>query len=325
MRPGCTLINRPNDRTIYPPVAEAWFVAVHVAGLGSNASRPWQLAGGLVDDATIVLIAWALAREGRDPRTVAWYALAPLPVIEFAGNGHVDGLALLFLVAATLALRRSRRGWAGVLVGLATMIKVYPALALAVWWRRGRWRMAACAAAVVVVAEAPHILFVGARVLGYLPGYLHEEHYTSGGRFVLLGILGLPGPLTTVLALAVIVAVTVTVARHGYEPATGLAVLLTVVILVTTPVQPWYAATVAGIGALAGAPWLVILGLAAEPYYATVILADRHQVAAGRSAYAVALVVAIAAVMTWRQRTVHAAERIEPRPVPAFRLRRSPA
>jgi hypothetical protein len=322
MGPGCTLINRPGDRTIYPPVAEAWFVAVHLAGLGSNGARPWQLSGGLVDDATIVLIAWALAREGRDPRQVAWYALAPLPVIEFAGNGHVDGLALLLLVAAVLALRRGRRGWAGVLVGLATMVKLYPALALAVWWRRGRWRMAAFAAAVVVVSEAPHLLFVGPRVLGYLPGYLREEHYTSGGRFVLLGTLGLPGPLTTMLALAVIVAVTLAIAGRNYEPATGLAIVLTALILVTTPVQPWYAATVAGIGALAGAPWLVVIGLAAEPYYAAVILADPHQVAAGRSAYGIALVVVMAAVMTWRKPTVHGTKGIEPRPVAAVPLRR---
>jgi hypothetical protein len=272
-----------------------------------------------------VLIAWALAREGRDPRQVAWYALAPLPVIEFAGNGHVDGLALLFLVAAMLALQRDRRGGAGVLVGLAAMVKLYPALALAGWWRRGRWRMVAFAAAVVVVTEAPHVLFVGPRVVGYLPGYLHEEHYTSGGRFVLLATSGLPGPLITLLALALIVAVTLTVAGRGYEPAMGLAIVLTVLILVTTPVQPWYAATVAGIGALAGAPWLVILGLAAEPYYATVILADPHRVAAGRTAYGVALVVAIAAVMSGRRRTVRSAEQIEPRPVEARRLQRFPA
>src|SRR6202012_2497504 len=119
MARGCTLLNRPGDRTIYPPVAEAWFVVVHVLTLGSGGSRPWQLAAGVVDDLTIVLIALALRGQRRDPRQVAWYALSPLAVIELAGNGHVDGLALLLLVAAVLALRRDRRGWAGVLVGLA--------------------------------------------------------------------------------------------------------------------------------------------------------------------------------------------------------------
>jgi Glycosyltransferase family 87 len=305
MTSGCTLLNRPRDRTIYPPVAEAWFVVVHVLTLGSGGSRPWQLAAGAVDDCTIVLIAVALHGQRRDPRQVAWYALCPLAVIELAGNGHVDGLALLLLVAAVLALRRDRRGWAGVLIGLAAMVKLYPAVAVAVWWRRGRWRMAIAAAGVCAVAYAPHVVAVGTRVLGYLPGYLKEEHYTSGSRFVLLGILGLPGPVTTALAIAIVAAVTVHVARAGYEPAAGLVAVLGALILVTTPVQPWYAVTVAGLGALAGRPWLAVLGLAAEPYYAAIILADAHQVAAARISYGAAfLLVAVFALfeIRWRGR-----------------------
>ena len=294
MASGCTLLNRPHDRTIYPPVAEAWFDAVHVLTLGSGGSRTWQLTAGLVDDVTIVLIALGLRSQGRDPRQVAWYALSPLAVIELAGNGHVDGLCLLLLVAAVLALQRDRRGWAGVLLGLATMVKLYPVLAVAAWWRRGRWRMAVAAAAVCVIAYPPHVMAVGARVLGYLPGYLREEHYTSGGRFVLLGILGLPGPATTALAITMVIGATVHVARARYEPAFGLAIVLSTLILVTTPVQPWYAVTVAGIATLAGAPWLMVLGFAAEPYYAAVVLADPHQVAAGRVGYGVAL-----GVTTW--------------------------
>jgi hypothetical protein len=284
------LLNRPGDRTIYPPVAEAWFVVVHAVTLGSGGSRPWQLAAGAVDDITIVLIALALRGQRRDPRQAAWYALSPLPVIELAGNGHVDGLALLLLVAAVLALRRDHRGWAGVLIGLATMVKLYPAVALAAWWRRGRWRMAVAAAAVCVISYLPHVLTVGTRVLGYLPGYLKEEHYTSGGRFVLLGLLGLPGAITTALAIAIVAVAVIHAARAGYEPAAGLTAVLVALILVTTPVQPWYAVTVAGLGALAGRPWLVVLWLAAEPYYAAIILADPHQVAAGRISYGLALV-----------------------------------
>ena len=242
----------------------------------------------------IVLIALALRGQRRDPRQVAWYALSPLPVIELAGNGHVDGLALLLLVAALLALRRDQRGWAGVLIGLATMVKLYPAVAVLAWWRRGRWRMTLAAAAVCVISYLPHVVAVGTRVVGYLPGYLKEEHYASGSRFLLLGTLGLPGPVTTALAILIVAAVTLQVARAGYEPAIGLTVVLAALILVTTPVQPWYTVTVAGIGTLAGRPWLAAFGLAAEPYYTAIILDDPHQIAAGRLSYGVALVLVVA-------------------------------
>jgi hypothetical protein len=316
---GCTLLNRPQDRTIYPPVAEAWFDVVHVVTFGASGSRPWQLAAGVVDDVAIVLIAIGLRGQRRDPRQVVWYALSPLPVIEFAGNGHVDGLALLLLLAAVLALRRDRPGWAGLLVGLATMVKLYPALAVAAWWRRGRWRLALSAGAVIALSEAPHALAVGTRVFGYLPGYLQEEHYTSGGRFVLLSLLGLRGPVATALAGSIIVGVTLWVARRGQEPAAALAVALAALIFVTTPVQPWYPAAVAGIGALAGIPRLAVIGLAAEPYYAAVILAEHHQVAAGQLAYGFALsvIVAMASVSVLRTTDRPMLNRTLPRPVAA--------
>lgn len=53
--------------------------------------------------------------------------------------------------------------------------------------------------------------------------------------------------------------------------------------------------------ALAGTPWLIILGLAAEPYYAAVILADPHQVAVGRIAYGVALAICTVAGLADRR------------------------
>jgi hypothetical protein len=301
-RPGCTTLNRPGVRTIYPSAAEGWFVVVHLFDPGDAGSRPWQLAGGFVDDGVIVLLVVALRDRGKDPRSVAWYALSPLPVIEFGGNGHVDGFALLLLVAALIALQRNRGGWAGVLVGLAIMVKLYPGVALAAGWRRGRWRFVLTAAAVCVAVEAPHVIAVGAKVLGYIPGYLKEEHYSTGGRFLLLGLLYLPGRVTVVLAVACVVAATLYVWRARIDPALGLTVGLGVLMFVTTPVQPWYAVAVAGIAVLAERPWLLVVPLAAEPYYASVILADPHQVAVGRAVYAAAALVVLVSARYERRR-----------------------
>ncbi|MGH2930807.1 MAG: hypothetical protein ACRDL8_21565, partial [Solirubrobacteraceae bacterium] len=80
------------------------------------------------------------------------------------------------------------------------------------------------------------------------------------------------------------------------EPASGLAVLLAVVLLVATPVQPWYAVAAAGVAMIAGFPWLLAVALAAEPYYAAVVLGDPHQIGIGRLCYAAAAVLVVAAV-----------------------------
>ena len=312
-RTGCTLLNRPKDRTIYPAAAEAWFVVVHLFNPGDAGSRPWQLAGGLVDDGAVIAIAVALRDRRKDPRAVAWYALSPLPVIEFAGNGHVDGVALLLMVGSLLALHRSRRTWAGVLIGLAIMVKLYPGLALAAGWRRGRGRMVLAAAAVCVAAEAPHVVAVGTRVVGYIPGYLKEEKYSNGGRFVLLSLLHLPGRLTAGLAVACIAGAAAWVWRSRLDPATGLTIGLAVLMFVTTPAQPWYAVAVAGVAVAAGRPWLLIVPLAAEPYYAANLLGYPHQVAVGRLCYGAALLVVAVPLAhrlstRWRPRTLPPAD-----------------
>ncbi|MEA2715810.1 MAG: hypothetical protein QOI99_127, partial [Actinomycetota bacterium] len=98
--PGCTLINRPTVRTIYPPLAQAWFATVYrVTGIGAH-HKPWQVAGLLVDLVLVGLLPRTLRAWGRDERWTALYALSPFPVLEVVNNGHVDGLAALFLVAA---------------------------------------------------------------------------------------------------------------------------------------------------------------------------------------------------------------------------------
>jgi hypothetical protein len=297
-RPGCSTINRPAVRTIYPPVSEAWFDVVQLADPGHGV-RKWQIAAGLVDMICIGLLIVSLSRSGRDPTQAAWYALSPLPVIEFAGNGHVDGPGLLLLLAAFLALRGARPVLAGVLIGMATMVKLYPGAALIGGWRQGRWRMVAGAAGVCVLTYLPHVLAVGARIVGYLPGYLREEHYGSGGRFLLVGVLPLAGPITAGLSLALVLVGAALVVRAHVEPVRATAILLTIALLVATPVQPWYAVVVAALGVLVGTPWLAVVGLLAEPYYAAVILDAPHQVAIGRICYGLATLIL---VITWRRR-----------------------
>lgn len=300
--PLCTTINRPDARTIYPPVAEAWFDIVSVIDPGRG-TRKWQLAGGLVDLATIGLIARCLRLLRRDPLDVAWYALSPLPVIEFAGNGHVDGLGLLLLVGSFIALLRDRKMLAGVLIGMATMVKLYPGVALIAGWRRGRWRMAAAAAAVAVLAYAPHVAAVGGKIVGYLPGYFREEHYDSGGRFLILGLLPLRGR-SLVLAAAITVAVAIwIILRSRLEAPLAAAWMLAAVLLVASPVQPWYGVVLAGLGVLGGCPELTLPALLAEPYYAAVILGNAHQVGIGQICYSAAALAIVGASV--RRRTAH--------------------
>ena len=296
--PGCTRINRPTVRTIYPPAAEAWFTLL--GGIGAK-HKTWQVAGLVVDMATIGGLVVLLRRRGGDERLVAWYALSPIPVLEFVNNAHVDGLAVGLAVAAfAVWYGRGRVRWRdiafGLLIGGAALVKVYPAvLLLAVGgpWAR-RLRAALAAGALVVVAYAPHVLAAGVRVVGYLPGYLREEHYQQGGRFLLAGALGLSGHLAAAASAGIVLGAAGWVVLRRPDPLRAATVLLAALFAATTPVQPWYAASLVAFGAAAGVPGVAAIAVAGYPYFFAVILDYRHTVGLGRLVYAAGVLIAVA-------------------------------
>jgi hypothetical protein len=286
--PGCTRINRPTERTIYPPVAEAWFTVVHVVD-GGDQHKPFQVAGLVVEMFTVLLLVSLVGA-----RKAAWYALCPLPVLEFVNNAHVDGLAVLLSLAAFVVLAgRSRRRdtWFGLLIGAAALVKLYPGLLLLAWPRR---RAFVAAALLSVVTYFPHVLAVGVRVLGYLPGYLHEEKYSTGGRFLLAGALGLSGHLAAAASVGLVLAPAAWVLVRTPHFVDGAVVLLAGLFMATTPVQPWYAVSLIAFGTLAGAPYVFPLVLAAYPYFFAVILDYKHAVVLGRACYVAGVVVMVA-------------------------------
>jgi hypothetical protein len=301
---GCTLINRETVRTIYPPVAQLWFLAGHAAGASELRDLGWALVGLVADVATMLLL-WRLLRaRGRPLWWLAIYAWSPVAVLEAVQNGHVDSLATVLVVAA-VALGGRRPALAAAALGGAAMVKLYPALLLPVLLRRRAGRVVAAFAAVVVLSYLPHVLALGGDVLGYLPGYLAEEDYGGEGamtRFLLLGLLGLSGAAATVVAGLLGVAVAAYVLRGvrrspaGTDLAPLACLLLGAALLVAAPVQPWYGLPLAALAALAGRPAWLAVPAAAYPLFFAVVPAGPSQAAArlGGLCYAVALAVVVA-------------------------------
>ena len=288
-----------------------------VAGIDAR-HKAWQAAGLATEAALLLLLPVCLRAWRRDERWTALYALSPLPAFEVVNNGHVDGLVALLAVGALVVLGRAtgavaprRAALAGAMLGAGALVKLYPVLLIAALVGAGARRRrpavlaagAACAgaAAVAVVGYLPHLLSVGARVLGYLPGYLREEDYASGGRFLLLGLVGLRGDLAAAAAVLALGAAVAVVVVRGVEPARGFAILMGALLLVTTPVQPWYAVMLLAVAAAAGEPRWAVLSIAGYPYFFAVILDAPHAVAIGRVSYLAGL--AAFAAAAWDMRT----------------------
>ena len=126
----------PNSRfrnvpTIYPPGAQGVYLLSYLLA-GANL---FFLKGIFVvfDMVTCIALVILLGRKGIDQRRVMLYAWCPLPIIEFAIDGHVDVITLTFTILAVLAATNtSLRGrvLTGFLIGLATLTKIYPILLL---------------------------------------------------------------------------------------------------------------------------------------------------------------------------------------------------
>jgi len=281
-------INRPTVRTIYPPVAEAWFAVLHLVPMRLH-DRGFELAGLAVDLALLAVLL-ALVRGERRHRLVL-YALCPLPVIEAVQNAHVDGLAALFVLLTALALRRGRGGWAALALAAATLVKIYPLLFLplllrAVGWRE-RGRRLAIFVGAVGCSYAPHVLAVGPKVLGYLPGYLQEEHYAEGTRYLLVGLLGVTGNAATGIVGLGALGVLALLWRSRMPFERVAMWLFAAVLLLATPVQPWYALTLAGLIAATGEwPLLVVCAAGYGVYFGTVL--DTQAVRYGHLGYGAA-------------------------------------
>lgn len=98
-------INHPDKSAIYGPVALWTF-----AGLERIQSTPrfFTLAMTLVDLLALAVLVRLLAAYRRHPKWALLYALHPLPLLAFAGEGHLDSLVVLGLVLLLWFHQRKR-------------------------------------------------------------------------------------------------------------------------------------------------------------------------------------------------------------------------
>ena len=271
LTPGCTRINRPTVPTIYPPVAEAYFLGVHYLPTGSVSAKPIQATTAFAAILITVLLLFALGWLGRDVKMAALWSWCPTVALEAGNSAHVDviavGIAAVAILVLATARTRTRTALGGVLLGLAIATKMTPALVMPAVLRR-RWvTVAVSAGSAFVVVYIPHVLRVGGKVIGFLPGYLQQENYTSGTRYGIVGLF-VTGPLASVVAVLILAAIALAVLEFGDpdRPWQGAMYMTAGALAVTTPHYQWYSLLLVMLVALDGRPeWLAF---AAGGYYA---------------------------------------------------------
>jgi hypothetical protein len=250
-----TSVNRSEEApTIYPPVAQLIFAAI--GQIWSSLTMVKLTMAGF-EALGIGVVAYLLARAGQPAAGVLVYAWNPLPIWEYAGNGHIDGASIGFMALALLAASRARQGWAGLALGAAILCKLLPAAIFPAFWRRWDGRLLIATLLPIVVLYAAYAYGAGWHVLGYLPGYANEEGLATGQGFFALRALALIGRVPpwadkVYLGLAAVFLLGLAAYYAFSRPlpaeqgpritaiGRGCAVLVTATTVVLSPHYPWY-------------------------------------------------------------------------------------
>ncbi len=180
-------MNRISAHTIYPPGAQIVFALVwRVAADSIFAFKAVMAACLLIGGVLLGKLARALGKRPERALILLW---SPLALFELAHSGHVDALYLPLIIGAFLLRANAppdrvsirREAAIGVLLGLATLVKFYPAILAAPLWSirdsKGvrQWRLALPVAMILTIA-AGYALYVspGVDLLGFLSSYQKE-------------------------------------------------------------------------------------------------------------------------------------------------------
>ncbi|MFJ5833310.1 glycosyltransferase 87 family protein [Streptomyces sp. NPDC093089] len=306
--PHCTRLNRPAVRTIYPPVAETYFLTVDRLSPAGARHKPLQIGSGLISLGVTGAVLLILRRRGTDLRRAAYWAWCPVVPIEAVNNAHVDVLGALLAVIGLglVAVLPDRRSAGGLVIGAAIAAKLMPAVVLpgALSGVR-RVRNAAAvllpAAAFVALAYTPYVLVSDGSVFGYLGGYVEEEGYddpAAGSRYALLRLV-LPDSWALPVVLVSMAGVSLYVMRRGdpRRPWSGALLVTGWAFALLTPGYSWYALLLVALVALDGQwEWLGFALAGPAVYVFGGVFDHRQPTAAIAYGLAALLVLAAAAV-----------------------------
>lgn len=251
-------LNHSTWRTVYPPVAQALFLGVY--RFTPDSVFALKVAFGTAELIALAALAVLLRTLHIPLGRLTIYAWNPLLLVEIWGSGHLDALVLAPVIAAALASARRRDGIAAILLGIGTLVKVYPAVLLLLL--PGRRRVSVWALFGIVVIAGT----IAAGGLGRWPimpiwRYVADEYFNPG---LIRSLVNEP-----VLALAATAAWVFVIAWRGRAGSLAERAMPMVagVIVLGSNVFPWYVVwLVPFLAVTPSVTWIVFTGTVGFAY-----------------------------------------------------------
>ena len=233
-------INHPELPTIYPPIAQiAFWVGYGISGgiLGIKV---------LLTCADMIvgwLLIYLLRHFEQRAQWVLIYFWHPLVVVEIAGNGHMESLGIVALLAALYLFLKGRDHIALSALGGAVLVKFLPLVFLPSFvrwkgWRPTNWSALLMVPCVVILGYLPYA-WTGASVLGSLGTYAQHWSFNSAIFDVLILLCG-DGQIARGI-IGVLFSSVVLLLVWKRVPLLRCAYLTTAAFVLLTPtLHPWY-------------------------------------------------------------------------------------
>ena len=251
-------LNHPTWQTVYPPPAQAFFRAVY--WIAPDSVTATKLALGIGELLALAALVPLLLTLDLPAGRLAIYAWNPLLLVEVWCSGHLDALVLPTVAAAALASARRRDGLAAALLGVGTLLKLYPAVLFLLL--PGRRRPSVVASFACVVAAG--VIATGGLErwpLAPIARYVRDEYFNPG---LVRSLVNEPALALTVTAAWVIAVAWRGGAAHLAERGVP---LVSGFIALSPNVFPWYAVWLVPLLAITpSAPLIVFTGTIAFAY-----------------------------------------------------------
>jgi len=227
-------INHPDYAAIYPP---AWQWAMRGVNFISDSVTAVKLFVVFCELLFWLGLCRLIEARGLRASRVLIAAASPLAMLEIAGSGHNEAMGMAALVWTLVFLERKAGAKASLLLALAALSKLVPAILAIPWLRRLRVRDFALMAAAGVLLSAP---FADGTALWSLGKYGDYWRFNETS-FAIFATLGGSHRMGVLISIILLVSLGLWLARREGDPVSTGLIMAGALLLAMPNVLPWYA------------------------------------------------------------------------------------
>jgi Glycosyltransferase family 87 len=228
-------INHKDVRTPYPPFAETvFYLLARLPG-----GYPSFKAGILFCDFLLIAVIYQLLKFSNLPSShILLYAWHPLPVLEFAGSGHMDVIAMSLFLTSYLLVQRSWKSAGGAWMAAAILTKYIPIISLPWMIRKGGWRfvvfLGVFSAVMVIHYYTPDLVMMKGIFSFYQKWWFNDSLFS-----IFYKLLGGADPARFLGGVMVLAGVVYCYVKD-FSIFRSFIIVYGIVLLVSPVVHPWY-------------------------------------------------------------------------------------